>query len=165
MDKIQLLQERKMKIVDAGKEIRADIAALIDEESFVELSAFSFSKNEFYGENAEGEGVVTGYATIDGYPYYIVAQNFKAFDGGISKAYQSKTGIAGYTLIYNSHSILLAEHRPYDGNRITPNVSVAVAMDKRVNIADTDQGEELRLRIEELGCLLEAYRNGDILEK
>ena len=86
MDKIQLLQERKTKIVNAGKEIRADIAALVDEESFVELSAFSFSKNEFYGENAEGEGVVTGYATIDGYPYYIVAQNFKVLDGGVSKA-------------------------------------------------------------------------------
>ena len=86
MDKIQLLQERKTKIIGAGKEIRADIAALVDEESFVELSAFSFSKNEFYGENAEGEGVVTGYATIDGYPYYIVAQNFKVLDGGVSKA-------------------------------------------------------------------------------
>ena len=86
MDKIQLLQERKAKIIDAGKEIRADIAALVDEESFVELSAFSFSKNEFYGETAEGEGVVTGYATIDGYPYYIVAQNFKVLDGGVSKA-------------------------------------------------------------------------------
>lgn len=86
MDKIQLLQERKTKIVNAGKEIRADIEALVDEESFVELSAFSFSKNEFYGETAEGEGVVTGYATIDGYPYYIVAQNFKVLDGGVSKA-------------------------------------------------------------------------------
>ncbi|MBE5746673.1 MAG: hypothetical protein E7352_00650 [Clostridiales bacterium] len=86
MDKIQLLQERKMKIAEAGKDIRADIAAIVDEESFVELSAFSFSKNEFYGENAEGEGVVTGYATIDGYPYYIVAQNFKVLDGGMSKA-------------------------------------------------------------------------------
>lgn len=86
MDKIQLLQERKTKIADAGKEIRADVAALVDEESFVELSAFSFSKNDFYGENAEGEGVVTGYATIDGYPYYIVAQNFKVLDGGVSKA-------------------------------------------------------------------------------
>lgn len=86
MDKIKLLQERKAKLVDSGKEIRADIEALVDEASFVELSAFSFSKNEFYGENAEGEGVVTGFATIDGYPFYIVAQNGKVFDGGISKA-------------------------------------------------------------------------------
>lgn len=86
MDKIQLLQERKSKLAEAGKEIRADINAIADAESFVELSAFSFSKNEFYGDNAEGEGVITGFATIGGYPFYIVAQNFKVFDGGISKA-------------------------------------------------------------------------------
>lgn len=86
MDKIALLQERKAKLEEAGKEIRARIAALTDEESFVELSAFSFSKNEFYGEDAEGEGVVTGFATIDGYPYYIVAQNFKVLSGGVTKA-------------------------------------------------------------------------------
>ena len=86
MNKIQLLQERKAKLAEAGKEIRDRISALIDEESFVELSAFSFSKNDFYGENAEGEGVVTGFATINGYPFYIVAQNFKVLSGGISKA-------------------------------------------------------------------------------
>ena len=86
MDKIQLLQERKAKIAEAGKEIRNRISALVDEESFVELSAFSFSKNDFYGETAEGEGVVTGFATINGYPFYIVAQNFKVLSGGVSKA-------------------------------------------------------------------------------
>ena len=46
MDKIQLLQERKAKIAEAGKEIRSLIDALVDENSFVELSAFSCSKNE-----------------------------------------------------------------------------------------------------------------------
>lgn len=86
MDKIQLLQERKAKILSAAKEVRDDIFAVVDEGSFVELSAFSFSKNDFYDESGEGEGVVTGYATIDGYPYYVVAQNFKVFDGGVSKA-------------------------------------------------------------------------------
>ncbi len=86
MDKIQLLQERKAKIAAAGKEIRSQIDALVDEDSFVELSAFSFSKNEFYGEDAAGEGVVTGFATVDGYPFYLVAQNFKVLSGGVSKA-------------------------------------------------------------------------------
>lgn len=86
MDKISLLQERKAKISEAGKELRAQIAALTDENSFVELSAFSFSKNDFYGENTDGEGVITGFATILDYPFYIVAQNFKVLCGGISKA-------------------------------------------------------------------------------
>ena len=86
MDKIQLLQERKAKVLEAGKDLREQINALVDEASFVETSAFSFSKNEFYGEEAEGEGVVTGFATIDGYPFYLVAQNYKVLDGGVSKA-------------------------------------------------------------------------------
>ncbi len=86
MDKIQLLQERKGKILSAGEEIRSQINAIIDEDSFVELSAFSFSKNEFYGEDAAGEGVVTGFATVNDYPFYIVAQNYKVLNGGVSKA-------------------------------------------------------------------------------
>lgn len=86
MDKIQLLQERKAQIEAAGKDIRAQIEALVDGESFVELSAFSFSKNDFYGEEVAGEGVVTGFATLDGYPFYLVAQNHAIMKGGISKA-------------------------------------------------------------------------------
>lgn len=66
MDKINLLQQRKQKVLQIGKDIRKDIESLIDEDSFVEFSTFSFSENEFYGEEAEGEGVVTGFATIDG---------------------------------------------------------------------------------------------------
>ncbi len=86
MDKIQLLQQRKAKLVEAGKEIRAHVQAIADEESFVELSAFSFSKNEFYNADVAGEGVVTGFVTVSGYPLYVVAQNFSVLDGGISKA-------------------------------------------------------------------------------
>ena len=92
MDKIQLLQARKAKIVEVGKEIREHINAVVDKESFVELSAFSFSKNEFYGENAEGEGVVTGFATVDGYP------SFAALIGSaFSSAYfASKTALSAF---------------------------------------------------------------------
>ena len=86
MNKIQLLQERKAAVLAAGKEIRDQINALVDAESFVELSAFSFSKNDFYQQEIAGEGVVTGFATLEGYPFYIVAQNFKALQGGMSKA-------------------------------------------------------------------------------
>lgn len=86
MDKLVLLQKRKKQLLDAGKKIRADIQSLIDEDSFVELSCYSFSKNEFYGEDAEGEGVVTGFATIGDYPFYIVAQNSEVLSGGVSKA-------------------------------------------------------------------------------
>ena len=86
MDKIQQLQERKAKIEEASKEVRARINAIVDENSFVELAAFSFSKNDFYAEEAAGEGVVTGFATIGDYPCYVVGQNFSVLNGGISKA-------------------------------------------------------------------------------
>lgn len=86
MDKIGLLQQRKQNLLNAGKKVRKDISTIIDEQSFVELSAFSFSKNDFYGEGAEGEGVVCGFATIEGFPFYIVAQNYEVLSGGVSKA-------------------------------------------------------------------------------
>lgn len=86
MNKLSLLQKRKQQLLAAGKQIRKEICELVDENSFVELSAFSFSKNEFYGENAEGEGVVTGFATVYDYPFYIVAQNAAVLSGGVSKA-------------------------------------------------------------------------------
>lgn len=86
MNRLDLLKNRRAELLKIGKEIRDVIDEIIDPESFVELSAYSFSKNEFYGENAEGEGVVTGYATVDGSPLYIVAQNGKVLSGGVSKA-------------------------------------------------------------------------------
>ncbi len=86
MEKIELLKNRRSELLAAGSEIREKINGVIDSESFVELSTYSFSKNEFYGETAEGEGVVTGFATIEGNPVYIVAQNGRVLSGGISKA-------------------------------------------------------------------------------
>ena len=50
MDKIKQLQERKNAILKAGVSVREDIATLCDENSFVELAAYSFSKDLFYGE-------------------------------------------------------------------------------------------------------------------
>ncbi len=84
-------------------------------------------------------------------------------DGGISKAYRSKTGIAGYTLIYDSHSLRLAEH--HVGDTDSPSVRIVEKMDRRVSIADTDYGEELALRIADLRSLMQAYRDGVVLER
>ena len=118
MDKIQLLQERKTQLTEAGKEIRSRINALVDEESFVELSAFSFSKNEFYGQEAAGEGVVTGFATINEYPFYIVAQNFNVMNGGVSKANCDKIAkcldaaeknLTPVVYILNTHGVQVGE--------------------------------------------------------
>ena len=84
MDKIKLLRTRRNEVLASGSSIRKTISALVDGDSFVELSGFSFSKNEFYGEEAPGEGVVTGFATIEGNPVYVAAQNFEVLSGGVS---------------------------------------------------------------------------------
>ena len=84
MDKIKLLQQRRADVLAVGKDIRKAIASLVDADSFVELSGFSFSKNEFYDSNIAEDGVVAGFATIDGYAVYIAAQNFNVLHGGVS---------------------------------------------------------------------------------
>lgn len=86
-------------------------------------------------------------------------------DGGISKAYQSKTGIAGYTLIYNSRTLNLAEHRPFSEHNQTPTVRVIEVMHPRVTVEDTDIGKELTRQAEELMELISAYRTGRLTEK
>lgn len=94
-------------------------------------------------------------------------------DGGFSRAYQSTTGIAGYTLVYNSHGLKLVAHEPFTstaeairkGSDIHSEGFLVEYMVKRKTVADTDTGKQLRDRIRDLTELLEAYRNGDIAEK
>ncbi len=91
-------------------------------------------------------------------------------DGGISKAYQSHTGIGGYTLIYNSRYLALAEHLPYHVDEklrpldLTPKVRIVENMPRRMLIADTDEGEIVNQRISELKALLQAFRDGEVEE-
>ncbi|MGN1341141.1 MAG: fructose-1,6-bisphosphatase [Oscillospiraceae bacterium] len=87
-------------------------------------------------------------------------------DGGISKAYQKATGIAGYTLIYDSHSLNLAEHKPFIAGESehTPEIHLVEKLDRRANISDTDKGAELLEQIHDLRELLNAYRSGEIKE-
>lgn len=88
-------------------------------------------------------------------------------DGGISKAYQKATGIAGYTLIYDSHSLNLAEHKPFIAGKSehTPKIEVVEKLAQRANNSDTDLGEELLSQINDLKELLRAYRTGAIKER
>ena len=104
-----------------------------------------------------------------------VKANGKLFviDGGFCKAYQATTGIAGYTLIYNSHGLRLKSHRPFNGvarvlsnNEDMESDSVQVeSFERRRYIADTDSGAVLCRRIEALEALLAAFRSGDIQER
>ena len=93
-------------------------------------------------------------------------------DGGFCRAYQSTTGIAGYTLIYNSNCYRIVSHKPFSGKQeaIKENKDIASTsevferMESRVKIAGTDIGSELQHQVDDLKALLHAYRMGEILE-
>lgn len=94
-------------------------------------------------------------------------------DGGFCRAYQPETGIAGYTLIYNSYGLLLSSHEPFESIRkaieeekdILSSTSILEQVASRKRVSDTDIGEELKKQIKELEMLLIAYRKGFIKEK
>ena len=93
-------------------------------------------------------------------------------DGGLSRAYQPVTGIAGYTLIFTSHELNLVAHQPFESTAsaisseqdIHSVQSLVKQMPRRLLIADTDDGAALRERIDDLMALIEAYRSGVIKE-
>lgn len=92
-------------------------------------------------------------------------------DGGMSKAYQKDTGIAGYTFIYNSRFMALSEHKPYsplksDGTQEfhTSTMRTVELFKKRIMVRDTDQGKVLQGQVDDLMQLAEAYRKGEIKE-
>ena len=94
-------------------------------------------------------------------------------DGGFSKAYHNETGIAGYTLVYHSRGFQLVQHEPFTstedaiqrGTDIKSTTQIVEMSNRRMLVADTDIGVELRRQIEDLEELLYAYRHGYIKEK
>ncbi len=122
-----------------------------------------------FGLSGESAHIINGHVPVkikEGESPVKAGGRLFLIDGGLSKAYQSKTGIAGYTLIYNSNHLALAEHKPFDPEKeSTPRVSVVENMKRRVMVADTDKGAELTGRIEDLKELVAAYREGIIKER
>ena len=124
---------------------------------------------EEFGLKTEGPHIITGHVPVklkDGEKPVKAGGKIFVIDGGLSKAYQSTTGIAGYTLIYNSHHLALAEHMPFDPKKdSTPKVSVVEKLKVRIMVADTDKGRELKEQIADLKELVAAYREGVIKER
>jgi fructose-1,6-bisphosphatase-3 len=93
-------------------------------------------------------------------------------DGGLAKAYQKVTGIAGYTLISNSRGLLLAEHQPFESIQkavqdefdLDSRTQIIATYPRRLLVRDTDRGREIQSRIDALRALLEAYQSGSLKE-
>lgn len=94
-------------------------------------------------------------------------------DGGFCRAYQKTTGIAGYTLIFNSHGMRLMSHHPFKSKEaaIAENKDIISTSERletishRVMVKHTDDGAKIRQDIAELTALLDAYRSGEIRQK
>ena len=129
-----------------------------------------------FGLDPETSRIVNGHIpvrTIKGETPMRAGGKRFVIDGGFSKPYQEKTGIAGYTLIYNSFSIQLVEHEEFEsreqairsGSDIHNRIELTDFASKRMLIHDTDQGKILQEQITDLELLLNAYRTGRIKER
>lgn len=129
-----------------------------------------------FGLDAESGRIINGHIpvrTIKGEtPVRADGKRF-VIDGGFSKPYQEKTGISGYTLIYNSHGIQLVEHEKFEsreqaaasGSDIHLRIQLQDFTHRRILVRDTDRGQELIRQVGELQQLLQAYQMGLIEER
>ena len=144
--------------------------SLADDEKICERILAEFGLDPATGRIVNGHVPVR---TINGEtPMRANGKRF-VIDGGFSKPYQEKTGIAGYTLIYNSHGIQLVEHESFEsreqavlsGNDIQNRTLLQDFSGKRMRIKDTDKGKELLQQITSLEQLLALYRSGTLRER
>ena len=131
---------------------------------------------EEFGLNKEEAHIINGHVPVEkkkGESPIKANGKLLVIDGGFSRAYQGKTGLAGYTLIYNSMGLQLVSHEPFKTIedaivQETDILSTTVVLETQVDrkrVGDTDIGKELKSQIKELKKLLIAYRKGLIKEK
>lgn len=129
-----------------------------------------------FGLDVQGTHIVNGHVPVEqicGESPIKCGGKLLVIDGGFSKAYQKKTGIAGYTLVCNSRGMRLAAHEPFESAEAAVKNESDIISDfievetfrRRKLVADTDVGQELREQIYYLEQLLEAYREGTIMEE
>ncbi len=129
-----------------------------------------------FGLGGEGSHIINGHIPIKrGNGEEPIKANGKliVIDGGFCRAYQPTTGIAGYTLIYNAEGIRISAHEPFSGvlDAIKNNrdiVSETVVFEHatyKIRVRDTDDGERIRRKIEDLKLLLAEFEAGNIKER
>ena len=169
-DKMTTFERYFLPKGEAWDEHKGAYFTLADDEEVCKKILKEFGLNPATGRIVNGHVPVR---TIKGEsPMRANGKRF-VIDGGFSKPYQEKTGIAGYTLIYNSHGIQLVEHESFEsreqailsGSDIHNRTLLQDFSGKRIRIKDTDKGKELLEQIEALEQLLQAYRTGIFRER
>ncbi len=169
-DKMATFERYFLKEKETHKETKNPYYTLLEEEDVVNNILKEF------GLDTEGTHIINGHVPVktkNGENPIKCGGKVFVIDGGFSKAYQNETGIAGYTLIYNSHGLILAAHEPFESTEaaiekesdIHSNSVMVKRASERKRVGDTDVGKDMKEQIKDLKMLLEAYRSGRIAER
>ncbi len=169
-DKMTTFERYFIDDKEAHVETKNPYYSMLDDKELVERIM------EEFGLDSKKSHIVNGHVPVElkkGESPIKCDGKLLIIDGGFSKAYQHKTGIAGYTLIASSHGMRLVAHEPFESTEAaiinesdilsdTTELEVATS---RIRVAQTDVGAEIKDNIEELEKLLKAYRDGILIEK
>lgn len=169
-DKMATFERYFLAEKETHKEKKNPYYSMLENEEVVDKILAEF------GLPAEGTHIINGHVPVkskNGENPIKCGGKVMVIDGGFSKAYQKETGIAGYTLIYNSYGLILAAHEPFESTEAAIEKESDIHSDsiivkrvvQRKLVGDTDIGRELKEQIADLEMLLEAYRSGRITER
>ena len=169
-DKMATFERYFLSDKEMHKEKKNSYYKLLDNEDVIEKILAEFGLDQVKSH------IVNGHVPVElkkGESPIKCGGKLLIIDGGFSKAYQDKTGIAGYTLVVNSYGMRLVAHEPFESaeaailheSDIFSDSVILETSSMRQKIADTDIGTELRESIHQLEELLQAYRDGLIIEK
>ena len=152
------------------KELKGNYFIMRDNEEICDRILDSF------GVTGENRHIINGHVPVhaaEGENPIKANGKLMVIDGGFSQAYHKETGIAGYTLVYHSRGFQLVQHEPFTsasdavlrGTDIKSTTQIVEMANRRMLVADTDKGTELKKQISDLEELLYAYRHGILKEK
>ncbi|MDE7447176.1 MAG: fructose-1,6-bisphosphatase [Lachnospiraceae bacterium] len=169
-DKMTTFERYFIEDKEAHKETKNSYYSMLDDEDILNRILKEF------GLDTKKSHIINGHVPVElkkGETPIKCDGKLLIIDGGFSKAYQNKTGIAGYTLVANSHGMRLVAHEPFESmeaailheSDIFSDSTIVETSPIRIRVADTDIGTELQESIKQLEQLLQAYRDGTIVEK
>lgn len=164
-DKMATFESYFINDKEAQKEIKGHYYTLRDREDICDMILDEF------GVTGSHRHIINGHVPVrilKGEQPIRANGKMMVIDGGFSKAYQPKTGIAGYTLVYHSRGFELVQHEPYtsieqavqEGHDIKSTRQIVEMSAHRMLVKDTDKGREIIAQIADLKNLLFAYHNG-----
>ena len=169
-DKMATFERYFLVDKETHKEKKNPYYRMLEEEKIVNAILREFGLNE------TGSHIINGHVPVktkNGESPIKCNGKVLVIDGGFSRAYQKETGIAGYTLIYNSYGLILAAHEAFESTEAAIEKESDIHSDsvvvkrvlERKRVGDTDIGKDLKEQIRDLEMQLEAYRSGRIAER